>query len=161
MSQHTRTVDSSLWARLLLPLCLLFTGCQTLYFLTGTLERPRLKIEEIYVASFQFSEITVVFVVNVENPNGINLTFSDVSYHMRSGSINLAEGLYAPQIELEPHSMTRVEIPLKIQTLATLKEVLQLAKQKEKKVTVAGVAKFHSGLGKINLNFSANKDFKM
>ncbi|HRO66652.1 MAG TPA: LEA type 2 family protein [Pseudobdellovibrionaceae bacterium] len=63
---------------LLFAVLLGFSGCSSL--LEKVVEKPKVTLDRVEVADVSFSKAKLMFVVKVENPNGIDLKVDEVNY---------------------------------------------------------------------------------
>lgn len=63
---------------LLFAVLLGFSGCSSL--LEKVVEKPKVALDRVEVADVSFSKAKLMFVVKVENPNGIDLKVDEVNY---------------------------------------------------------------------------------
>ncbi|HEX7675816.1 MAG TPA: LEA type 2 family protein [Bdellovibrio sp.] len=80
-------------------------------------EKPEVALEQVYIKDANFLAATLVFVLDVKNPNRIDLNIDRVDYDIQLDGQSFAKTSIDQKIVLKSESVTKVEVPLPFQYL--------------------------------------------
>lgn len=97
-----------LWTALALPL----TGCKT--GLKNLAEEPKVRLEEVYTSKVDFSGAHLMFVLEVENPNPVDIEIDELDYSIALFNKQFSEGKVAEGLKVPARSKANIELPLPV-----------------------------------------------
>lgn len=103
--------------KLLMPvLCSLLaisaSGCKT--GLKGLAEEPQVRLDQVYASKVDFSGAQLMFVLEVENPNPVDIKIDELDYSINLFSKKFAEGKVAEGLKVPARSKANIELPLPV-----------------------------------------------
>ncbi len=133
--------------KLLLVLCFALTGCSLLG--KKKIIEPKLKLENVKLASANFEGAQLIFEVQVENPNAFPLELDQVKYDLEFDGENVGTGQVDKGLRVEKNATTVISLPVQVQLKNLLKSVGSLLGKGNTPYRITGKAK----LGLISLPF--------
>lgn len=106
-------------------------------------QKPEVALQQVYIKDANFMAATLVFVLDVKNPNKIDLNIDRVDYEIQLDGQSFAKTSIDQKITLKSESVTKVEVPLPFQ-------YLQLAGGLAKALQGQDVAYVFSGNAKVS-----------
>jgi Conserved secreted protein len=89
-----------------------FTGCSSGLF--GMLEKPKAKLVNVYPRGTTMTGTTLVFVVEVENPNNKDIKVNSVDYKVFLSGKEFSQGTTDKEILVPANKTANVEVPLAV-----------------------------------------------
>jgi LEA14-like dessication related protein len=86
---------------------LLLAGCAGLFF-----EEPVITLKEIHVRQLSLTDASLVFVAEIQNPNGYDLRLKSLDYAVHLNGKEAGGGFLEKEVSVPASSSTPVEIPL-------------------------------------------------
>jgi LEA14-like dessication related protein len=132
----------------------LFTGC------SSPLSQPNVTVKDITVESFSLQTLSLGIQLQVENPNPVGITLSqvifDVFYETGSGREFLGHGEQV-NLTFPKHETVVYTIPVEIDNLQAVKALPILLRDGSLPVVVAGTATVDLKVTKVNIPFEKRK----
>lgn len=130
----------STMSRLALLLMLpLVAGCA----LSGKLlEKPTVSLEEVSARDTNLTGTTLVFRLNLKNPNAIDLPLDDLTYQVFLNGNFFAEGRTDKKVRIPARGESDVEIPLAVQYTKVLSGLGRVLRGEDMDYRLKGDAKF-------------------
>lgn len=113
-------------------------GCASL---SGYAEEPKVSLQEVYPRDISFSGATLVFVVNVENPNGKEIKLKEVAYKVFVSGQELTEAKTEKEVLVPAKGSANVELPLPVQYSRILTKLSDIVVARELSYRIEGSAK--------------------
>ncbi|GEM_PF-2782751 len=95
-------------AFLVLPL----SGCKT--GLKGLTEEPKVRLDHVYTNKVDFSGAHLMFVLEVENPNPVDIKIDELDYSISLFNKKFADGKAAEGLKVPARSKANIELPLPV-----------------------------------------------
>lgn len=86
---------------------LLITGCAGLFF-----EEPTITLKEIHVQQISLTDASLVFVAEIQNPNGYELRLKSLDYTVHLSGREAGDGSLQKEVSVPASSSTPIEIPV-------------------------------------------------
>jgi len=86
---------------------LIFAGCAGLFF-----EEPVITLKEIHVQQISLTDASLMFVAEIQNPNGYDLRLKSLSYTVYLNDRETGSGSLQKEISVPASSVGQVEIPV-------------------------------------------------
>jgi len=86
---------------------LLITGCAGLFF-----EEPTIILKEIHVQQISLTDASLVFVAEIQNPNGYELRLKSLDYTVHLSGREAGDGSLQKEVSVPASSSTPIEIPV-------------------------------------------------
>lgn len=86
---------------------LLLAGCAGLFF-----EEPVITLKEIHVRQLSLTDASLVFVAEIQNPNGYDLRLKSLDYAVHLNGKEAGGGFLEKEVSVPASSSTPVEIPV-------------------------------------------------
>lgn len=142
----------------------LFRICLSFLFLlslascvTWFLKEPAVHLESVDVAKASEKEVTVLFNVKVENPNGISVTVDKVAYDVELDGRPFAKGEVEKQMTIAAKGDTTVQIPVVVGVNALISSLVSFLSQGKTPYTLQGIAY----VGSFKVPFKKNGELKL
>lgn len=113
-------------------------GCASL---TGIKEEPKAEIKEVYAKDSSFLATTLVFVVNVQNPNAQEIKIDGIDYKVFVSGEQLSSAKVEDKIVVPAHKDVDVEIPLPLEYASLLNHLGKAVLAGELMYRIEGSAK--------------------
>lgn len=140
--------------KLLLAMCLALSGCSLLG--KKKIIEPKLKLENVRLASANFEGAQLIFEVLVENPNAFPLELDQVKYDLEFAGDPVGTGQVDKGLRVEKNATTVISLPVQVQLKNLLKSVGSLLGKGTTPYRLSGKAK----LGLISLPFDETGDLR-
>ncbi|MEN0057682.1 MAG: LEA type 2 family protein [Bdellovibrio sp.] len=124
------------WALSGILLCAL--GCAGLF--QGMMEKPKVALSHVWARDTTLLGTTLIFVLNVENPNRKPIEVEEVRYKVFIGEQEFASAKTEKAIKVPARQTAQVEVPLPIQFVSLLKNVDQIWREKKVAYRIEGQA---------------------
>ena len=95
------------WNGAILLCALLLAGCAGLFF-----EEPVITLKEIHVQQISLTDASLVFVAEIQNPNGYELRLKSLDYTIHLGGRETGGGSLEKEVSVPASSSAPVEIPV-------------------------------------------------
>lgn len=95
------------WIGAILLCALLLSGCAGLFF-----EEPVFTLKEIHVQQLSLTDASLVFVAEIQNPNGYELRLKSLDYTVHLSGREAGGGSLEKEISVPASSSAPVEIPI-------------------------------------------------
>ncbi len=95
------------WNGAILLCALLLAGCAGLFF-----EEPVITLKEIHVQQLSLTDASLVFVAEIQNPNGYELRLKSLDYTVHLGGREAGGGSLEKEVSVPASSSAPVEIPV-------------------------------------------------
>jgi len=102
---------------LILPLMILSTGCSLLG--QKDIQKPKVKLESVNVQNAGLAGATLLFGLNVDNPNGFPLKVDGLKYNLEVDGRQITDGELKGPTEVAANSASVIQVPIAL----TYKEV--------------------------------------
>jgi LEA14-like dessication related protein len=89
---------------------LMIAGCAGLFF-----EEPVITLKEIHVQQISLTDASLMFIAEIQNPNGYDLRLKSFSYTIYLNDRETGSGSLQKEISVPASSAGRVEIPVSAQ----------------------------------------------
>ncbi|WII71477.1 LEA type 2 family protein [Bdellovibrio sp. 22V] len=90
--------------------CFLLTSCS--HFASRFLEKPEVELQSVFAKDTSFIGTTLVFVVNVKNPNNQDINVKEIAYKIFVADKELTEAKTEKPIHVPAKKDANIEIPL-------------------------------------------------
>ncbi|WP_373999061.1 LEA type 2 family protein [Bdellovibrio bacteriovorus] len=110
--------------------------------LLGFAEKPEAKLENVYAKDTNFSGTTLVFVVNVQNPNRFDIEVEEVAYKVFVGDKQLTTSKTDKAIKVPASKDANIELPLPVKYGDLMGHVASILTSGELPYKIEGDAKF-------------------
>jgi LEA14-like dessication related protein len=120
-------------------LLITLSACQTL---GSVVQEPKFSIRSVDLDKISFTEINLVFKVNVENPNPVTIPFPEVDWEFFINENSFIKGTVKNESFLKARKITVVEVPVSLAYMEVLNTFKSLKGAKEAGYKVALAAKF-------------------
>lgn len=118
----------------------LLTGCSSL---TGSmLEKPQVELKAVNLRNITAQGTTVVFVLNLKNPNSRELPLDGLNYSVDLAGKHFAEGAIAETVVLPARDENQVEVPLDVTYAKVFSGLAQMLEGRSLDYALRGQAKF-------------------
>lgn len=134
---------------------LLVAGCGTLA--ERIIRKPEVEIGRVYSKDATLTGSTVVFVLNLKNPNAFDLPLSSLDYEVVLGGEEFARGTLDRGVNLPANGQTAVEVPLSVEYAKVASGVLQALSGRP----VAYVVKGHAGFSALTVPFEEKGELRL
>lgn len=114
------------------------TGCSSLF---GTLEKPKVNLKHVYPKDSTMTGTTLVFVLDVENPNSKDLKVESVAYKVFISGKELGHGSIDKQIVVPAKKSSEVSVPLPVKYEDVLNNLGDILLAREVPYKIEGSAK--------------------
>jgi LEA14-like dessication related protein len=138
----------------------LLCGCTTLKQLIGiTVNPPKVELRDVKIASATLQEINIDLVLEIENTNGVDLSFRDLQYKAEVFDVQITEGVYKETIVAKAEKKTSFVVPLRVSTskFAKLAQNLMFGGN-DAVLKLDAKASFITDAGEIVVDFSDEKN---
>lgn len=143
---------------LLTAAVLLLPGCALLeQFLTGSLERPTARVRGVEIGEVTFEEITLLFDLEVSNPNEVEVNLSGFDYDLTVEERPFLTGENSEGLTIAAGESSTIELPLTLAYSELLETVGRLTDDRESPYSLeVGFSFDLPGLGPLRV--SARRD---
>jgi LEA14-like dessication related protein len=114
------------------------TGCSSLF---GTLEKPKVNLKHVYPKDSTMTGTTLVFVLDVENPNNKDLKVESVAYKVFISGKELGHGSIDKQIVVPAKKSAELSVPLPVKYQDILNNLGDILLAREVPYKIEGNAK--------------------
>ena len=135
--------------RFLLLIFLVFAGCSTI---DQIVQKPTVTFEGVTVRDISLFEETLVFQINLTNPNPFGIKVENVRYNLKINGNDFVDSSLDQRIHLAGRSTQRIEIPVSIRHLDLFQNVIEFIKAKEALYELVGSVDF----GVLDIPFRAD-----
>ena len=132
------------------------SGCAALS--KKLIEKPKVEIERVNLKDLDGKGATLVFVLNVFNPNAFPLEVDALKYHVEVDGKGLSDGQMAKPAKIAAKSEATVDLPVPIRFEDLLSSALDFALRGKSLYRITGHAQF--GLLKVPFDKSGELSFK-
>lgn len=94
-------------------LLIFVTSCSTLKEL-GSVEKPRVSIEQTRITDLSLKEATLTFDVRIENPNAVALSMDAYRYDFDVNGLDFIQGEQDRELTIEAETGSTIEIPVQL-----------------------------------------------
>lgn len=115
----------------------LMTSCASLL----QLEKPKADLSHVLVRDTNLVGTTLIFVVDVENPNDRELKVDDVSYKVFLGGKAFAQASTGKQVSVPAKSKSQIEIPLPVKYTEIFSNMGEILLSQKLTYKIEGTAK--------------------
>lgn len=133
--KKTTVFKALLIAFLVIPL----TGCKT--GLKGLAEEPKVRLDQVYANKVDLSGAHLLFVLEVENPNPVDIKIDELDYSISLFNKKLADGKAAEGLKVPARSTANIELPLPIKFEQLFNNLAEALSASEVPFKVEGQAK--------------------
>ncbi len=130
-------------------------GCAS--FLSAIVKEPKLSFASVSVRDAKQDGATAIIALNVENPNGVEITIDRLQYALEMGGRAIAANEIEKIATIAAHKTTIVEIPVPFKYDQVFASILDLLSKGTANYKVKGVAR----IGLFNLPFDHVGDVKL
>lgn len=96
-------------------LFLSFLGlCSCASILGSVVEKPKVDLDQVKIRSADLNGATLVFLVNVENPNRVDIKVDEINYTIFVNNKELSRAKTEKAVNVPANSKAQVEIPLPV-----------------------------------------------
>jgi len=96
-------------------LFLSFLGlCSCASILGSVVEKPKVDLDQVKIRRADLNGATLVFLVNVENPNSIDIKVDEINYTIFVNNKELSRARTEKAVNVPANSKAQVEIPLPV-----------------------------------------------
>ena|GEM_PF-817521 len=137
-----------------LLIVILLTGCSTI---DQIVQKPTVTFEGIAIRDISLFEETVVFRIQITNPNQFGIKVENIQYNLKINGNDFVDSSLDRKIQLAGRSTERIEIPVSIRHLDLFQNVVAFIKAKEAVYELNGSVDFgvldipFGGDGKISI----------
>ncbi|WP_291516671.1 LEA type 2 family protein [Bdellovibrio sp. ArHS] len=110
--------------------------------LLGLAEKPEAKLQSVYAKDTNLSGTTLVFVVNVQNPNRFAIEVEEVAYKVYIGDKQLTTAKTNSAIKIPAAQDANIELPLPVKYGDLMGHLGSILTQGELPYKIEGDAKF-------------------
>lgn len=105
------------------------------------LEKPKVDLQRVYAKDATATGTTLVFVINVENPNKQDIKVKEIAYKVFVSGKELSDAKTEKPIEVPAMKSSLVEIPLPVSYANILNNIAEVLFNKEVTYKIEGTAK--------------------
>ncbi|MFS4460484.1 LEA type 2 family protein [Bdellovibrio sp. HCB2-146] len=127
-----------LYAAILIVSAFFTAGCASNLL---NLEKPKVDLQSVYAKDATASGTTLVFVVNVDNPNNQEIKVKEIAYKVFVSGKELSDAKTEKPIVVPAHKSELVEIPLPVSYANILNNIAEVLFNKEVTYKIQGTAK--------------------
>lgn len=113
-------------------------GCASLL---GYKEEPKVQLHEVYVKDADLVGTTLVFVIDVENPNERDIKVDEITYKVFLSGKELTEAKTENPVTVPAKQSAKVEVPLPVKYTALLGNIGNILMAREVSYRIEGDAK--------------------
>ncbi|WP_413288948.1 LEA type 2 family protein [Bdellovibrio sp. HCB337] len=124
---------------LVLPILLL---CSCASFWGTVVEKPKISLDRVSVKDVSLKGSTLIFHVNVENPNKMDLKVDQISYKVFVNNKELTKAQTDKAVTVPAQGASLVELPLPIEYNKIFTDLKELMFAESAKYKIEGDAKF-------------------
>lgn len=95
---------------LLLPL--LISGCKALQDFAGSIQKPRLSVDNVRVTGFDFRQMELTYDIKVKNPNSVALRMLGYDYNLDLNGHSFISGEQAEKTEIKASGESIFQVPV-------------------------------------------------
>jgi len=133
MKFHVLKTLISAWA--FISLC----GCSSGLF--GLAEKPKANLVRVFPRGTSLTGTTLVFVVNVENPNNKEIKVKSVAYKVFLSGKEFSQGATEKEIKVPANKSAEIEVPLAVRYQDVLNSLGDIIMANEVAYKIEGTAK--------------------
>lgn len=137
-----------------LSAALALSGC---FSLSKVIEKPKVKLESLNVKSPTLEGATLIFALQVDNPNKVPLQVDELTYDLEMSGKALSSGRLPKGARVEAHSKSVIEIPVPVKYSDLFASVMQLIKNSSSPYRIKGSAK----IGPFQIPFDQTGEVKL
>ncbi|QDK37896.1 LEA type 2 family protein [Bdellovibrio sp. NC01] len=104
-------------------------------------QKPEVKLAQVYLQDANFQAATLVFVLDVKNPNKADLKIDQVDYEIQLDGQSFAKTTIDKQIILKSEATTAVEVPMPFEYMRLAGGLIKALKGEDVAYVFAGKAK--------------------
>ena len=135
--------------RILLLIFLVFAGCSTI---DQIIQKPTVTLEGVTVRDISLFEETLVFQIQLTNPNPFGIKVDNVRYRLKINGKEFVNSSLDQETRLAGRSTRRIEIPVSVRHLDLFQNVIEFIKAKEALYELQGSVDF----GVLDVPFSTD-----
>lgn len=106
-----------------------------------TAKSPEVKLEQVRVENISLGEATLMFDLNVFNPNTRDLQVDGIDYKLSLNAKDFAAGKYEKVTELPGQKTVKVSLPIKVEFQRVFESLMSALKKPETKYMLEGSAR--------------------
>lgn len=125
---------------LFLTLAFAFSGCSSLT--ESLLQKPEVDLKGITLRDTNLQGTTVVFVLNLKNPNARDLPLDGLTYQVDLGGKHFADGRLEEKVRIPAKGESQVEVPLTVAYSKVFSGLAQMLEGRSLDYALRGNAKF-------------------
>lgn len=129
-----------IYAAVLIFSVFMTTGCVSNLL---KLEKPKVDLHSVYAKDATATGTTLVFVVNVDNPNNEEIKVKEIAYKVFVSGKELSDAKTEKPIVVPPLKSTLIEIPLPVSYANILNNIAEVLFNKEVTYKIDGTAKLN------------------
>lgn len=134
----------------------LTVGVSSCSLLQLAVRQPEVKLDQVRVVDPRFLEATLMFDLNVTNPNTTALKIDGIDYKLVLNDRQFAEGVYDQVTELPGEQTVKVSLPIKVEYARVFDSLMSALQKPESKYMIQGSAR----LGLFTIPFSKEGSIK-
>jgi len=125
------------------------------------LEKPTFTLKEVSVTRLSFSEIHLLFGIEVQNPNSFDLVLRALEYQVYLNDREVGKGRLQEEVLIVKASSTLVAIPLQTDFKSLGDPLSFILAGKDLKYRIEGAAVVKASLGTATIPFSKSGEVKI
>ena len=125
------------------------------------LEKPTFTLKEVSVTRLSFSEIHLLFGIEVQNPNSFDLVLRALEYQVYLNDREVGKGRLQEEVLIAKASSTLVAIPLQTDFKSLGDPLSFILAGKDLKYRIEGAAVVKASLGTATIPFSKSGEVKI
>lgn len=114
------------------------SGCS---LLQTVVQSPQVKIEKVRVTDPSLTDATLMFDLDVFNPNGVDLHVDNIDYQLELNGREFAKGEFKDSTELPSQKSAKVSIPIRVQYNQIFSSLMAAFQKPDTEYKIQGNAK--------------------
>ena len=137
-------------------LCLALSGCGLLGHLLTSLDqyRPRVSVKDVSLAGVSWDAVDVDFILQIDNPNPIEVTFDSFRYALELDGQPFLKGDQNTGVPFKAYGTSEARLPLKLAWAQVFTAIPAVKKKSKVPFKLSGDLGFQTPLGHVDVPWS-------